>query len=288
MVKRVLKEKQDSSRGERELIKGPVRKAVSEVEEEVKEVVVEEASVASDVAGRSVMPEIKGPDILKEGIYSADLEKTISDMFSTIKNMEVQLERVLNINTHLERDLKASREMIGLLKTEKSQLEKTIAQLENEIPSKRELQIEIDHLVEERNAAQSTIRGMKVKLIDVQKTAVQLQERLAALGEEKQDAISEINFLEARFKTTVEKIKRCESEITLLKGEKLAQMEKMRSLEEELSDALTDKYKLFKELKESKDALAEIGSTLVESKLQAKKSFYKAAGSEEQAVKRDE
>ena len=38
-----------------------------------------------------------------------------------------------------------------------------------------------------------------------------------------------------------------------------------------------------KELKEAKAALEEIGSTLVESKLQAKKSFYKATGSEEQA-----
>ncbi|MGA2228840.1 MAG: hypothetical protein ABSH41_30765 [Syntrophobacteraceae bacterium] len=281
MVEPVLKEKQDYGLNESEWISEPIRKTISEVEEEVKEVVEGDASGASGVAGKSVMPEIKGLDILKEGIYSTDLEKTISDMYSTIRNMEVQLERVLNINTHLEKDLKASREMISLLKTEKSQLEKTIVRLENEIPSKRELQIEIDHLVEERNVAQGNIRETKLKLATVQKTVLHLQERVASVEEEKRDAITEINYLESRLKAATEKIKRYESEITALRGEKLVQVEKIRSMEAELSELLNEKYKLLKDLKEAKDALEEIGSTLVESKLQAKKSFYKAAGTEE-------
>jgi chromosome segregation ATPase len=281
MVEPVLKEKKDYSLKESEWISEPIRRTISEVEEEVKEIVEENASDTSGAAGRSVMPEIKGLDILREGIYSSDLEKTISDMYSTIRNMEIQLERVLNINTHLEKDLKASREMIGLLKTEKSQLEKTIAQLENEIPSKRELQIELDHLVEERNVAQGNIREMKLKLGTVQKTVLHLQERVARVEEEKRDAITEINYLESRLKAATEKIKRYESELTVLRGEKLVQAEKIRCVEQELSELLNEKYKLLKDLKEAKDALEEIGSTLVESKLQAKKSFYKAAGTEE-------
>ena len=195
--------------------------------------------------------------------------------------MEVQLERVLNINSHLEKDLKASREVIGLLKGEKSQLAKTIEQLENEIPSKRELLIEIDHLVEERNAAQGNIREMKLKVGAVQKTVLHLQERVASVDGEKRDAITEINYLESRLKSASEKIKRYEGETTALRGENLVQVEKIRCMEADLSELLNEKYKLLKDLREAKDALEEIGSTLVESKLQAKKSFYKTAGAEE-------
>ena len=281
MVEPVIKEEQDYGLDESEWRSEPVRRAVSEVEEEVKESVEDNASVVSGATRRSVMPEVRGLDILKEGIYSSDIEKTISDMNSTIKNMEVQLERVLNINSHLEKDLKASREMIGLLKGEKSQLAKTIAQLENEIPSKRELLIEIDHLVEERNAAQSNIREMKLRLGAVQKTVLHLQERVAAVDEEKRDAITEINYLESRLKAATEKIRRYEGETTASRGENLVQVEKIRCMEAELNELLNEKYKLLKDLREAKDALEEIGATLVESKLQAKKSFYKTASAEE-------
>ena len=281
MVEPVLKEERNYGLDESEWRSEPIRRAISEVEEEVKESVEDSASAVSGATRKSVMPDIRGLDILKEGIYSSDIEKTISDMNSTIKNMEVQLERVLNINSHLEKDLKASREVIGLLKGEKSQLAKTIEQLENEIPSKRELLIEIDHLVEERNAAQGNIREMKLKVGAVQKTVLHLQERVASVDGEKRDAITEINYLESRLKSASEKIKRYEGETTALRGENLVQVEKIRCMEADLSELLNEKYKLLKDLREAKDALEEIGSTLVESKLQAKKSFYKTAGAEE-------
>jgi hypothetical protein len=70
----------------------------------------------ADIPREAIMPKMKGLDILKEGIYTVDLEKTINDMFLVIKNMESQLEKALTINTLLEKDLSEAKEVIAELK----------------------------------------------------------------------------------------------------------------------------------------------------------------------------
>jgi chromosome segregation ATPase len=270
-------------------IEEPIRRTLSQVEEEIEEVTEEGApGAAESVVGKKiVMPEIKGLEILKEGAYSVDLEKTIGDMFATIRNMESQLETVLSINTYLEKDLKASKELIAALKGDKAKLEQIVSGMKEEIPSKREFQIEIDHLVEERNVAEAEIRSLKHKLEKTHKTVAQLQSRIAALADEKRDAATEINFLESKLSAVQEKMKRYENEINILKGEKLAHLQKIKSLEEQFSEELTEKYRYLKELKDSRVALDEIRSTLTETKRQAKKSFYKTSEERESELQAD-
>lgn len=272
-----------------EWIEEPIRKTLSHVEVEIEEVMAEDTSGAAEslLEKKIILPEIKGLDILKEGIYSVDLEKTIADMFATIRNMETQLERVLSINAYLEKDLKASKELIVALKTDKAKLEEVVSGMQEEIPSKRELQIEIDHLIEERNVAEGAIRLLKAKLEKAHKTVIHLQNRIATLADEKRDATTEINFLESKLTTAHEKLKRYENEINILKGEKLAHLQKIRSLEEQYSEELTEKYRFLKDLKESREALDEIRSTLTETKRQAKKSFYKTSEERESELQAD-
>ena len=86
---------------------------------------------------QAIMSEIRGLEILKEGTYAVDLEKTISDMFDVIKRMEAQLESVLNLNAKLESDLDASKSLVVDLHSEKSHLEEKISRMEEEMPSNR-------------------------------------------------------------------------------------------------------------------------------------------------------
>jgi len=272
----VLEEQKEES------IDGAVGKSLSDTDEQAKVALEEDAPAISEsesgMMEEAIMPEIRGLEILKEGTYAVDVEKTITQMYGVIKNMEAQLQRVLAINTELEKDLDASKEMIAELKLSKSQLENTIARMEEKMPSKRELQIEIDHLIEERNAAQTDIRDMKLKLERMEEIAVRYQDRIAGLEEEKRDAVAEINFLESQLNSVAERTGRYEKEINVLRGEKLAHMEKIKSLKEELNETLEKKYRLFKEIKATKDAMEEVRSELVKAKLQAKKSFYKTGG----------
>jgi len=224
-------------RGE-EQKKESVHKGLLNVDEQIKERSKEDASIMpeSDVieeTSEAIMPKIKGLEILKEGTYAVDLEKTISDMLAVIEKMEAQLESVLKLNANLEKDLETSKEMIIDLKAEKSHLEDTLARMEEEIPSKRELQMEIDHLIEERNDAQRIIREMRLKIEKMQKEAVQYQNQITSLKEDKKDAIVEADYLESKLNAVLEKNRNYENEINVLRGEKLTHMEKIKSLEQE-------------------------------------------------------
>ena len=268
--------------GPDEAAKEPIFNEFSDFSERVKEVLEEDTpddvSQARTVESKeTLMPKIKGLDILKEGGYEVDFEKTIQDMFAVIKNMENQLEKVMGINDLLEKDLQEANILNAELKSAKSRLEKRIFRMEEEIPSKRELQIENDHLIDERNSAQLIIRDLKLKLEKTQKKMVQHQQRLGSLGEERKDAIQEVNFLESRLNSATQRIRELESQCNELKGEKIAQSEKIRDLDDSLSEALDDKYRLHRDLKETKKALSEFHSTLADAKLQTKKSYYKGA-----------
>jgi chromosome segregation ATPase len=228
------------------------------------------------------IPKIKELELLKDGVYSVDLEKTINDMYMVIHNMESQLESVLKINVVLEKDLRDAKTVIADLCQSKSEIEDRIARMQEEIPSKRELQIEIDHLIEERNATQTAIRELTMKIDTMKKTSVQSQQRSSNLEDQKRDFITEINFLESRLHTAMEKISAAENKINLLNGEKIVQEERISTLQKDLNDTLDEKFGLIKELKASRAAMAELHSALNISKHQAKKSFYKGQSEPDQ------
>ena len=268
--------------GPDEAAKDPIFNEFSDFSERVKEVLEEdtpaEVSPARMVKSKeTLMPKIRGLDILKEGGYEVDFEKTIQDMFAVIKNMETQLEKVMGINDLLEKDLKEANDLNAELKAAKSSLEGRISRMEEEIPSQRELQIENDHLVDERNSAQLIIRDLKLKLEKTQKKVVEHQQRLGSLAEERKDAIQEVHFLESRLNNATQRIRELESQCNELKGEKIAQFEKIQNLDESLGEALDEKYRLHRDLKETKKALSEFHATLADTKLQTKKSYYKGA-----------
>jgi len=250
MTPTILEKKEEQQKN------GSVHAGLLNVDEQIKEGSKKDTSIMpeSDVieeTSEAIMPEVKGLEILKEGTYAVDLEKTISDMLAVINKMEAQLDSVLKLNANLERDLETSKEMIIDLKAEKSHLEDTIARMEEEIPSKRELQLEIDHLIDERNDAQGSIREMKLKIEKMQKEAVQYQSQITSLREDKKDAIIETDYIESKLNAVLEKNRNYDNEINVLRGENLTHIEKIKSLEQELNETFEEKHRLFKELKDA-------------------------------------
>ena len=233
------------------------------------------ARLALDVKAPSTrIPKLKELELLNDGVYSVDLEKTINDMYRVIKNMEAQVESVLKINVVLEKDLKDAKAVISALSQSKSEMEDQIARMQEEVPSSRELQIEIDHLIEERNAAQASIRELTFKMDNMKRTSFQSMQKSSSLEEQKRDFITEINFLESRLHSAMQKISENENRISQINGEKIVQEEKIQTLQQEINDALDEKFSLIKELKASRAAISELHSALNTSKLQTKKSFY--------------
>lgn len=223
------------------------------------------------------IPEMKELKLLKEGMYAIDLEKSINDMFQVMKSMESQLKSVLKINTSLEKDLKESKEIIATLNSKNKELEAALQKKEEELPSKRELKIEIDYHIEERNRAEIQIKELKSKITALKTNANQNQQKYSDIEEQRSDFINEINFLEARLNVDSENSKSLQKEISTLKGRIMVDQEKLKTLNSDLEDAKEEKYRLINELKASRSAVRELRSALTDTKLQAKKTFYQNA-----------
>ena len=107
MDKDKFSEKEEKQIGE--LIKKPFWEDLPAINERVKAVMQEDAKDSPTEATReAVIPRIKGLETLNESVFSVDLEKTVSDMFTVIKNMEAQLERVMTIRVSRKNGAQAS------------------------------------------------------------------------------------------------------------------------------------------------------------------------------------
>lgn len=251
-----------------------VMDSISKIDMQVKDVLKKGA-----VKSQSVLefPKIKELELLKKGMYSIDLEKTINDMFQVMKNMESQLRSVLSINASLERDLKDAKEIISSLNQKNSTLEEDLSKMKEELPSKRELRIEIDYHVDERNKAELEIRELKATIDKLRQNMDRNQQKASNLEEQRGDFLNEINFLEARLNADSENSRQHQREISVLKGKIMVGEEKIKALQSELKETVDEKYRLMNELKASRSAVRELHSALNSTKLHAKKTFYQAA-----------
>jgi len=190
------------------------------------------------------MPEVKLIEQLKNELGTMDIGSTIKDLFVSMQNMDAQLNSVLSINASIEKDIKISRDVITRLKDEKKQLEETIRILKEEVPSKMELKAEIEHLIEERNKAQVSIRSMKMLVEKTKDKMHGAESRISELENEKADLLKDINYLEIKCNAAMEKLNSYAKEITILKGEKLSNLEKIGDLRAQYKKCVEEKNKL--------------------------------------------
>ncbi|MBF0210810.1 MAG: hypothetical protein HQK68_08010 [Desulfamplus sp.] len=195
-----------------------------------------------------LMPELQGLDILKEGTYIIDPEKTISNMVKVVKKMESQLQSALMLNTHLENDLNDSKEMIIDLRAEKVELENTIKRMQEEIPSKREFQMEIAYLIDERNVAQHKIRDLQQLIAQKDNLIEQYKEKISNLEDDKKDYRIEIEYLIKKLDAVSANNRENIAAIKKLVQERATYLEKITTLEEELKTSDEKRYQIYKEL----------------------------------------
>ncbi|MBF0317210.1 MAG: hypothetical protein HQL04_03465 [Nitrospirae bacterium] len=183
-----------------------------------------------------LLSEIRGIEFLKEVISSVDVEKTLNDMFAIIGNMEKQLKKVLSINALLDKDLRASKEIISDLRHEKVQVQEELQRINDETATREELKAEIEHLIDERNLAQTSIVDMKKEIEALKRKELLARERVDDLEVEKSDLLREISYLEIRYSSAIEAIGRLEREISTLRGERIVNLEKIKSLKKNVTD----------------------------------------------------
>ena len=249
---------------------------------DIKELLMKGRSEIGDYEGIKDTPlpltEISSAEVkefLRERIGNLTIEGTIHEMYITIKSMETQIRKVLDINTSLENDLKVTKETLISVNKENEELKNKIKSLEDEGPLKVELERELRQLISEHNKKQEEVQDVMGDKDDAVIKNKILQQDIVRLGEEKDDALKDALFLQSKLDDLVLRIKGHEDQINGLKGENIYFKEKISKQQEEISCLVEEKNATELELKESKEAFDEIYDALVETKIKTKKFFYK-------------
>lgn len=209
-------------------------------------------------SSHSLLAEIKGLGTLKDGAYSVDFDNTVENMAHIISNMESQLDQVLSLNAVLKNDLNSCKEIIVENKVEKARLEEAISQLQAQMPSKRELQMEIDQLVDDRSDAQNRIHALNATCTTLTENLSELRKQMAKLAIEKEEAVAEINYLESCQNGVREQNTSLQERINQLKQEKISYQTKVIALQEECQRAMEEKYALVSEIREAQEIIKEL------------------------------
>jgi len=206
---------------------------------------------ATNLASAGVRPSPTAED--SQGI---DFEHTIAEMVEAIQAMESQLSHVLEINALLERDLNQAKERVRELRMEREKLLATIARLEEEMPSKRELQMVIDQLIEERSSAEITIRDLRRRDERITSTFTNQQDTIQLLEDDRKQLQTELASLEARMEAMAESARQMEPKAQALERQAEADRQTIKELESDLRMALDEKFKISAELDEARRSLA--------------------------------
>jgi chromosome segregation ATPase len=207
-----------------------------------------------------LLAEIKGLGTLKDGAYSVDFENTVENMAQIISNMESQLDQVLSLNSVLKDDLHSCKEIIVENRVEKTKLEEKISRLLAEMPSKRELQMEIDQLIDDRSNAQNRIHELNASCSALTDTCTELRKQITKLEVKNEETVAEINYLKSRQDAAREQNSALQGRIKQLKQEKINYQRKVIDLQEECQRAMEEKYALLSEIRQAQETMKELRS----------------------------
>ena len=209
-------------------------------------------------ATSSLLAEIKGLGTLKDGAYSVDFENTVESMAQIINNMEAQLDQVLSLNSVLKNDLNSCKEIIVESKVERARLESKVNQLRAEMPSKHELQMEIDQLIDDRSNVQNRIHDLNARCNKLTDNLNELNKQISRVEAQNEEAMAEINYLKSSQNVARDQNNSLQERINLLKQEKISYQTKVIALQEECQRAMEEKYSLVSEIRQAQETIKEL------------------------------
>ncbi len=213
-------------------------------------------------------------DFLKEKIGNLTIEGTIHEMYVTIKGMETQLRKVLDINSSLENDLQVTKETKIKENKDNDTLKDKLKNLEEEGPLKMELERELKQLITQHSKKQEDVQDIMSEKDEMMLNNNILKKNIERLEEEKKDTLRDASFLQSKVDDLVGKIRNYDERLNKARGENAYFKEKITKLEEEVSALWEERNAIQLELKESKEAFDEIYDALIETRVKTKKFFY--------------
>ncbi|MDH5673409.1 MAG: hypothetical protein OEZ06_14745 [Myxococcales bacterium] len=193
-----------------------------------------------------------------------NLSNEMQSVTAMIRDLEDQLDRMLESNGALKEDLESERKRRVGLERSVAELEQTIRRNEQEIAAKDNLMAEVGHLNNERSQLMARVRELEVQLTEAERSIQNsggLEKRLRAAREQ---AIEEVQSVEGQFERAMRMVTQLRAQVAVLAEERDAFGGRLRVAEESLHQLQAERDALSSEVEQSRGALDEIRRSLAD------------------------
>lgn len=193
---------------------------------------------------------------------TGNLADELHRLTSMIRELEEQLDRLIETNAELRRELENERQTRQGLQGNVDDLRDRLERSEREAAANESVASEIAHLQKERVRMAEVTRDLHKQhrsAADQAKHQANLVKRYRA-GHE--NAVEEVRSVEAQFERAMEIVAEAAAKVVMVEEERDAVMGRLRLIEEELRASHQEQDDLLREVDESRAALDEIRRSL--------------------------
>jgi chromosome segregation ATPase len=202
-----------------------------------------------------------GADVGPGGSISGDTVQTLSKM---IKDLEGQLDRMLELNEAMEKDLARERQRRAEMEDSLAALQEKLRRAEQEAANLEDLRAETRQLQEERARLQTSLQELGRQSAEAEKENRRLTGLTDRLRLERDDTIEELQSVEEQFGRAMELCNDLRAQLALLGEERDALKGRQKLSDDERQQMQEERDSLLAEVDESRKALEEIRRSLVE------------------------
>ena len=202
------------------------------------------------------------------------LQDTVQTLSRMIRDLEKQLERMLEINDALEKDLEKERNKTIKSEQDSGLLKEKIRRLEQELATLEDLRAEIGHLEQERTRMAAIIEEAGRQAVEAEHENRKLERVAERMRVERDDSIEEVRSLEAQFDHAVEIVADLKTRVATFAEERDALAGRLKVIEAQLQSAEQQRDVLKNEVDESRRALDEIRRQVADACLSSQRYYY--------------
>jgi len=224
-----------------------------------------------DVQSIAGTAEGQSPDEGGGGPLLHDAVQTLSRM---IRDLEKQLERMLEINEALDRDLDGQKKKTVKTEQERARLGEQVRRMEQELATLEDLRAEIGHLGQERTRLAATIEEAGRQVAEAEHENRKLERLTERIQAERDDAFEEVQSLEAQFDHAMEMVADLKTRVATFAEERDALAGRLKVIETQLQAAEQQRDSLKTEVDESRRALDEIRRQVADACVTSQRYYY--------------
>lgn len=193
---------------------------------------------------------------------TGNLTTELQRLTSMIRELEDQLDRLIEVNSGLRTDLEGERERGGRLSTTVDELRDRLVRSERENAASEGLEGEIQHLNEERRVMTEAARTRAEQLEIARAEATNQASLVTRYRAARDNALEDLRSVEAQFERAMALVAEKTAAVLMVREERDAFAKRLRLAEDQMRATHEDHDELLREVDESRAALDEIRRSL--------------------------